>query len=236
MTLYITITEEECKLRPYFHTHPLAQSLPTISGMFASKNRAAMVAESPLYLDHQQTGCLISASLSSREQRRAWSSLLRLPVKFGQVTVTWARPRPPQRTGSSEQEVIVHDVRRREHESFCLRKSTSKGFSSPQNTILKQIFFFFFFLNREHEAECDLRAFWTFISGALRLSRWDIYFLQPKMGLLSYRWSFVHVFLVNSMAGVRSEIGETLASFRKKEKVAGWIVALGMRRYCEHWR
>lgn len=161
--------------------------------------------ESPLYLDHQETGCLISASLGSRVQRRGWSSLLRPPVKFGQVTVTCRRPRPPRRTGSQEQEVIVSDVRRckdRENESLCLSKSTSEDFCLPESTILKQIFsFFFFFLfkkNKEHEAQYDLRTFGTFFSGGLRFSRWEMYLFQPKMGSFSHGWSFVRVLLVNS--------------------------------------
>lgn len=118
--------------------------------------------ESPLYLYHQEMGCLICASLGSRVHRRGWSSLLRLPVKFGQVTITCRRPRPPQRTGSWEQEVIVNDVRRckeRENESLCLRKSTSDDFCSPKKIIFvwnKYFYFIFLIGNMKLSTTCAL--------------------------------------------------------------------------------
>lgn len=80
--------------------------------------------ESLLYLYHQEGVCVILGV-------GGWSSPLRLPVKFGQVTVTRSGPRPPQRTGNAKQEVAVNDVRRckdRENAILCLRKSTCEGF------------------------------------------------------------------------------------------------------------
>lgn len=89
-----------------FHARPLPRcDANHLWHVCLFKNRAATVPESLLYLYHQEGVCVI-LGVGGR------SSPLRLPVKFGQVTVTRSGPRPPQRTGNAKQEVAVNDVRR----------------------------------------------------------------------------------------------------------------------------
>lgn len=99
-----------------FRTHPRVRcDANHLWHVCLFKNRAAIEPESLLY-HPESVGVTRGVGAGAP---------LRLPVKFGQVTVNAPRTTPSLRTGNAKQEVAVTDVRRwkgRENAARCLRE------------------------------------------------------------------------------------------------------------------